>query len=176
MDQSYSNITHRFNIISRSLMFQWENYNKRVWGQLENTHSGRALKLSWNSRAWFAKNLKSVSAAERGSIGEGDGVVPCQECHEGIKAIDQSNMENVATTQSIQEPNRGSVEAAWGEEGWRRARRADAVLGGLTQAQLGQRRGNVTQSTVMQALPEQCRGWHKPGRLMQRASEQRWGF
>ena len=42
---------------------------------MENTHIGRALKLSWNSRAWFAKNFRSVSAAERGSIGEGDGVV-----------------------------------------------------------------------------------------------------
>ena len=57
-------------------MFQREKYKKRAWGQLENTHSGRAVKLSWNSRAWFAKNFKSVSTTSRGSIGERDGLVP----------------------------------------------------------------------------------------------------
>ena len=78
---------------------------------MENTHIGRALKLSWNSRAWFAKNFKSVSAAVRGSIGERDGLIPGQECNEGKEAADRGNVEAVAT-QLSQEPGRGSAEAS----------------------------------------------------------------
>ena len=55
---------------------------------MENTHSGRALKLSWNSRAWFAKNFRSVSVAARGSIVERDGLIPGQECNKGREAAD----------------------------------------------------------------------------------------
>ena len=50
-----------------------------AWGQLENTHSGMALKLSWNSRAWFAKNFRSVSVGAKGSIGKRDGLILGQE-------------------------------------------------------------------------------------------------
>ena len=83
---------------------------------MENTHIGRALKLSWNSRAWLAKNFKSVSVGVRGSIGKGDGLVPGQEYNEGREGAFQSSAE-AATTQPNQEPNRGSVEATGGQEG-----------------------------------------------------------
>ena len=72
-------------------MFQQEKYKKMASGQLENTHIGRALKLSWNSMAWFAKNFRSVSAAARGSIGEGDGLAPGQEYNEGEEAANQGS-------------------------------------------------------------------------------------
>ena len=65
---------------------------------MENTHTSRALKLSWNSRAWFAKNFRSVSAAARGNIGEGDGLVPGQEYNEGKEGAYQSSVEEEATT------------------------------------------------------------------------------
>ena len=66
-------------------------YKSRARGQLENTHIGRALKLSWNFRAWFAKNFRSVSAAARGSIGKGDGLAPGQQYNEGKEAAYQSS-------------------------------------------------------------------------------------
>ena len=59
---------------------------------MENTHTGRELKLSWNSRAWFAKNFRSVSTVARGSIGKGDGLVPGQEYNEGREGAIKSNM------------------------------------------------------------------------------------
>ena len=92
-------------------MFQREKYKKRAWGQLENKHIGRALKLSWNSRAWFAKNFRSVSATARGSIGEGDGLIPGQEYNEGREVADRGSAK-VAATQLSQEPNRGNAEAS----------------------------------------------------------------
>ena len=55
---------------------------------MENTHSGKALKLSWNSRVWFAKNFRSVLTAARGSIGERDGLILGQECNKGREATD----------------------------------------------------------------------------------------
>ena len=58
---------------------------------MENTHTSRALKLSWNSRAWFAKNFISVSVAARGSIGKGNGLVPGQEYNDGREATDQGS-------------------------------------------------------------------------------------
>ena len=79
---------------------------------MENTHIGRALKLRWNSRAWFVKNFISVSAAVSGSIGEGDGIVPGQEYNEGIEAAYQIITE--ASTQSCREPRRGNIEVAGG--------------------------------------------------------------
>ena len=115
MDQVSSNLSRRLKIRSRSLLFQREKY-KRAWGQLENTHSGRAPKLSWNSRAWFAKNFRSVSVAARRSIGERDGVVLGQEYNEGREGAFQSSVE-AAATQSSQELNRGSAEATRGKEG-----------------------------------------------------------
>ena len=71
---------------------------------MENTHTGRALKLSWNFRAWFAKNFRSVSAVARGSIGERDSVILGQEYNEGREVTDQCSVEEVATTQSSNSP------------------------------------------------------------------------
>ena len=101
MDQASSNISCKFNIRSQTLTFQQENYEKTAWDQLENTHSGITLKLSWNYRAWFAKNFISVSAAARGSIGKGDGVVPGQECNEGREAENHISAEEAASTQQL---------------------------------------------------------------------------
>ena len=78
---------------------------------MENTHTGRALKLCWNSRAWFAKNFRSVSAAATGIIGEGNGVVLGQEYNEGREATDQGSAK-AATMQLSQEPSKGSAEAS----------------------------------------------------------------
>ena len=72
-------------------MFQREKYKKRAWGQLENTHSGRALKLNWNHRELFAKNFKSVSTPARGSIGERDGLIPSQEYKKGKEATNRGS-------------------------------------------------------------------------------------
>ena len=58
---------------------------------MENTHAGKALKQSWNSRVRFAKNFISVSATERGSIGEGDGLVQGQEYNEGREPADRGS-------------------------------------------------------------------------------------
>ena len=80
---------------------------------MENTHTGRVLKLSWNFRVWFAKNFRSVSIAVRGSIGKGDGVVPRQEYNEGRGGAIQSSAE-AASTQSSLEPSRGSTETTGG--------------------------------------------------------------
>ena len=74
-------------------MSQQENYKKRVWGQLENIHSRKTLKLRWNSRVCFAKNFRSVSAAVRGSISERDGLIPGQEYNRGREAAYQSSQE-----------------------------------------------------------------------------------
>ena len=99
----------------------------------EHTQSGRALKLCWNSRAWFAKNFIIVSATARGCIGERDGLIPGQEYNEGRQATFSTKAEaarcyavqpepnkgsaEAATTQSSRELNRGSAEAAGGQEG-----------------------------------------------------------
>ena len=76
---------------------------------MEKAHIGRALKLRWNSRVWFAKNFRSVSAAERGSIGEGDGLVLGQEYNKGIEAAYRGSAEATAM-QFNREPNKGSAE------------------------------------------------------------------
>ena len=110
--------------------FPTRKYKGKAWDQLGKTNSGRALRLSWNSKAWFAKNFRSVSAAARGSIGKGDGLVPGQEYNKDKEAIDQGSAE-VAATESSWEPNRGSAEATGSQEGWRSAKKADAVPGGL---------------------------------------------
>ena len=79
---------------------------------MENTHTSRALKLSWNSRAWFAKNFISVSAAVKGSIGKTDGLIPGQECNKGRESSRLSNTAGAAATQSSHSP----AEAAGGQE------------------------------------------------------------
>ena len=111
----------------------------------EHTHSGRALKLSWNSRVWFAKNFESVSAAARGNIGEEDGLVPGQEYNKGKEAANRGGAE-AATTQLSREPSRGSAEASGATQGdggpkratqrQQEARRVDA---GPARAAQGQR-------------------------------------
>ena len=55
---------------------------------MENTHTSRAMRLSWNSTAWFAKNFRSVSATASDSIGKADGVVLGQEYNESREAAD----------------------------------------------------------------------------------------
>ena len=42
-------------------------------------------------------HFKSVSTTERGSIGEGDGLVPGQEYNEGREATGQGSVEAAAT-------------------------------------------------------------------------------
>ena len=66
---------------------------------------------------WFAKNFKSVSAAARGSIGEGDGVGRGQEYNKSREAANQSSVEEAATMQSSLEPSKGSAKAAGDQEG-----------------------------------------------------------
>ena len=63
------NLSRRIKIRSWPLVSQREKYKGKAWGQLENTHEGRALRLSWNSRAGLLRISKSVLAAVRGSIG-----------------------------------------------------------------------------------------------------------
>ena len=60
---------------------------------MENRHTGKELKLSWNPRVWFAKNFRSFSTSVRGSIGKGDGLVPSQEYNEGREGAVQSSAE-----------------------------------------------------------------------------------
>ena len=79
---------------------------------MENTHISGALKLSSDSRAWFAKNFRSVSAAARGSVGEGDGLVLGQEYNEGREAAFQTSVEATRCYAIQPEPNRGSAKAA----------------------------------------------------------------
>ena len=54
---------------------------------MENTHSGRALRLNWNSRErGLLRISRSLSAATRGSIGERDDLIPGQESTRGREA------------------------------------------------------------------------------------------
>ena len=42
---------------------------------MEEKHKGRALKLSWNSRAWFAKNFQKCFSRSEGDLGKEDGLI-----------------------------------------------------------------------------------------------------
>ena len=107
---------------------------------MENTHTGRALKLSRDSRAWFAKNFGSVSVAARGSIGKGDGLIPGQEYNEGREAAFQTSAEAARATQSSQSPA-GAVQRQ------QEPCRADASL---VRAAQGQHRGIRSYASLTQ--------------------------
>ena len=98
-------------------MFQQEKYKKMASSQLENTHIGRALKLSWNFGAWFAKNFISASAVARGSIGERDGLIPGQEYNRGREATYQGSAEAAKSYTIQKRPRRGSAKAAGATQG-----------------------------------------------------------
>ena len=44
-------------------------------GSFVKIDRGRALKLSWNSRAWFAKNFHKCFSYREGSLGKADGMI-----------------------------------------------------------------------------------------------------
>ena len=43
---------------------------------MEDTHGGRALKLSWKYRVWFAKNSQKCFSYREGNLDKGDGLIP----------------------------------------------------------------------------------------------------
>ena len=65
-------------IDSRSDHGRWfpnEKSIKERLGSFAQTHKGRALKLSWDSRAGFVKNSQKCFSCREGSLGKGDGLI-----------------------------------------------------------------------------------------------------
>ena len=52
------NLSRRLEIRSRLLVFQQEKYKRKARGQLEDTHTANALKLSRNFGTGFGKDFK----------------------------------------------------------------------------------------------------------------------